>query len=318
MRAAISAALCACVIAGGAVAQAWPNKPLHIVLPFPPGAANDLLARTMVNEMGGFGTWVVDNKPGGNGKIAADQVKNANDDGHTVLLASNAYTIYNAMAPERSWDMARDFNGVILTNLLPFFLVVQPEALPVKDVRELIAYLKARPGKFSYITPGIGSPHHLGMELFKLQAGVDVVHVPYKGMGQAMVDFLAGRVHMAITGYPAIAKHVDSGKVKILATADSARATFQPDIPTLVESGVPGADFDTWLGFLAPSAAPAIVIQRLNLEFNRVLRLPNVRERLGAAGFVIVGGTPERMQQQVVRDVAQWTRVVKAGGIKPE
>ena len=163
------------------------------------------------------------------------------DEGHSVLLASNAYTIYNAIARERSWDMVRDFDGVILANLLPFFLVIQAEAVPVGSVGELIAYLKARPGQLSYFTPGVGSPHHLAMELFKLQTGIDVVHIPYKGMGPGMVDFLAGRVHMTITGYPAIAKHVGGGKVKILATADSARAGFRPDIPTLAESGVPGA-----------------------------------------------------------------------------
>ena len=310
--------LCAWLFAAGAFAQTWPNRPVRIVLPFPPGAANDLLARTLAAEMGSFGTVVVDNKPGGNGKIAADLVKTASDEGHSVLLASNAYTIYNAIARERSWDMVRDFDGVILTNLLPFFLVIQAEAVPVGSVGELIAYLKARPGQLSYFTPGVGSPHHLAMELFKLQTGIDVVHIPYKGMGPGMVDFLAGRVHMTITGYPAIAKHVGGGKVKILATADSARAGFRPDIPTLAESGVPGADLDTWLGFLAPAGAPALAIQRLNAEFNRVLLLPHVRERLGAAGLDIVGGPPERMKLQIARDMEKWTRVVKAAQIKAE
>ena len=301
-----------------AFAQNFPSRPVTLVVPFSPGAANDFLARTLAAELKqGLSAVVVDNKPGANGNIGAEAVRKAAPDGHTLLIAANAFVILAAMPPQ-PFDFVKDFAPVVLATALPFYLVVNHEALPARNVRELIEFAKARPGKLSYASAGNGSPHQLAMELLKLQAGIDVIHVPYKGMGQGVLDLLAGRTQMTITGYPAVAGHMKGGKLRVLGTAGSRRSALQPDVPTIAEAGVPGYEMDSWLGVVAPAGTPPAVVDRLNTELNRALALPQVREKLAAQGLDVVGGTPQQFGEVIRRDYERFTRVVKAANIKAD
>jgi tripartite-type tricarboxylate transporter receptor subunit TctC len=301
-----------------AFAQSSSSRPIQLIVPFSPGAANDFLARTLAAEVkDSLGAVVVENKPGANGNIAAEFVRRAPADGHTLLIAPNAFVILAAMPPQ-PFDFVKDFAPVVLATALPFYLVVNQEAVPARNVRELIEFAKGRPGQLSYASAGNGSPHQLAMELLKLQTGIDVTHVPYKGMGQGAVDLLAGRVQMTITGYPAVAGHMKGGKLRLLATAGSRRSPLQPDVPTIAEAGVPGYEMDSWLGVLAPAGTPRPVIDKINGELNRALAVPQVKEKLAAQGLDVVGGTPQEFRRVINADYEKWSRVVKAANIKPD
>lgn len=303
---------------GEARAQAFPTKAVQLIVPFSPGAANDFLARTLAAEMkDSLGTVVVENKPGANGNIGAEVVRRASADGHTLLIAPNAFVILAAMPPQ-PFDFVKDFAPIVLATALPFYLVVNQEAIPARNVRELVEFARARPGKLSYASAGNGSPHQLAMELLKLQTGIDVTHVPYKGMGQGVVDLIAGRTQMTITGYPAVAGHMKGGKLRMLATAGGRRSSLQPDVPTMAESGVPGYEMDSWVGVLAPAGTPAPVIEKLNGALNRALAAPQVREKLAAQGLDVVGGTPQQFAAVIRADFEKFSRVVKAAGIKAD
>ena len=292
------------------------QKPTVLIVPFSPGAANDFLARTLAAEMkDSVGPIVVENKPGANGNIAAEFVRKSVADGHTLLIAPNAFVILAAMPPQ-PFDFVKDFSPVVLATALPFYLVVNQEAVPARSVRELVDFAKARPGKLSYASAGNGSPHQLAMELLKLQTGIDVIHVPYKGMGAGVIDLVAGRTQMTITGYPAVAGHMKGGKLRVLATAGSRRSALQPEVPTIAEAGVPGYEMDSWLGILAPAGTPQPVIERLNAEFNRAL--PKVGDKLAAQGLDLAGGTPQEFARVIRADFDKWSRVVKAANIKPD
>jgi len=301
-----------------ALGQAFPSKPVTLIVPFSPGAANDFLARTLAAEMkDALGAIVVENKPGANGNIGADFVRKATADGHTLLIAPNAFVILAAMPPQ-PFDFVKDFSPVVLATALPFYLVVNQEAVPARSVRELIEFARARPGKLSYASAGNGSPHQVAMELLKLQTGIDVTHVPYKGMGQGVVDLLAGRTQMTITGFPAVAGHMKGGKLRVLATAGSKRSPLQPDVPTIAEAGVAGYEMDSWLGIMAPAGTPRPVVDRLNAELNRVLAVPQVREKLAAQGLDVAGGSPQQFADVIRADYERFVRVVKAANIRPD
>ncbi len=300
-------------------AQTFPSKPVTLVVPFTAGAANDVLARTLAAEMReSLGSVIVENKPGANGNIGAEFVKRAAPDGHTLLVANDSYLILAAMSPSLPYDMLRDFDPVIRANNLPFFLIVNQEAIPAKTLKEFIEFVRARPGKLSYGSAGNGTPHHLATELLKLQAGLDVAHVPYKGMAQGIPDLLSGRIQFIITGLPAVASHLKSGKLRVLATIGSTRSAVMPEVPTFAEAGVSGVEMNLWLGIVAPAGTPKPVIVRINAEFNRVLNIPAVREKLAAQGIDAAGGTPEELGARMRADFATYSRVVKAANIRPD
>jgi len=312
--------LLACLLALPALAcaQSFPSKPIQLIVPFSPGAANDFLARTLAAEMkDSLGAVVVENRPGANGNIGAELVRRAPPDGHTLLIAANAFVILAAMPPQ-PFDFIKDFSPVVLATALPFYLVVNQEAVPARTVRELIDYARARPGKLSYASAGNGSPHQVAMELLKMHAKIDVAHVPYKGMGQGVVDLLAGRTQMTITGFPAVAGHMKGGKLRVLATAGSRRSPLQPEVPTIAEAGVPGYEMDSWLGIVAPAGTPSPVLDRLNAEFNRALVVPQVREKLASQGLDVVGGSVADFSRTIRADYDRFTRVIKTAGIKAD
>lgn len=304
-------------LSGAAFGQTFPTKPISLVVPFTTGAANDTLARTLGAEMREtLGTVLVENKPGANGSIAAEYVKRAAPDGHTLLVVNDSYLISSAMNTALPYDMLRDFDSVIHASGLPFFLVINQEAIPVKTVKEFVEYVRARPGKLSYATPGNGTPHHLSTELLKLAAGLDATHVPYKGMAIALPDLIAGRVQFTITGLPAVASQLKSGKLRVLATVGRPRSAVLPDVPTFAEAGVPGVEMNFWMGVVAPAGTPKPVVARLNAEFNRVLQLPAIRDKLAAQGIDAAGGTPEDFATRMRADRAIYSQVIKATGIR--
>lgn len=298
-------------------AQAPASRTLQLVVPFAPGAANDNLARVLAAEVSeNFGRVVIDNRPGGDGSIAGQFFKRAPADGNSIMLISNSYAINAAMRDSLPYDVLRDFEPVIYATRVPFFLVINSEALPVSSPGDLVKYAKANPGKLSFASAGNGSPHHLAMELFKLRAGLDMVHVPYKGLGLAIGDFLTGRVQLVITGYPAVANTMKTGKLKLLAVAGANRSALQPDAPTFREAGINGVEIDVWQGVLVPNGTPPAQIERLNTEFNRILRLPRVREKLLPQGIDAVGGTPSEFGARLRSDIDMYRGLVKAVNLK--
>ena len=251
------------------------RRPFTLIVPVAAGAANDLIARTLAAEVKDeLGPVVVDNKPGGNGIVGAEQVRRAPADGRTLLVAPSSYVIMAAMESATPYDFARDFTAVINAANLPFYMVVNQEALPAKNLAELVQLLRARPGKISYGSAGNGSPHHFAAEMLKLRSGVDMLHVPYKGMAQGIPDLLEGRIQLVITGLPAVATQLKSGKLRVLATTESRRTTLNPDIPTFAEAGVSGVEMETWLGMVAPAGSPRAAVEQANAAFNRALKLP--------------------------------------------
>jgi tripartite-type tricarboxylate transporter receptor subunit TctC len=295
------------------------RRPFTLIVPVAAGAANDLIARTLAAEVKDeLGPVVVDNKPGGNGIVGAEQVRRAPADGRTLLVAPSSYVIMAAMDAATPYDFARDFTAVINAANLPFYMVVNQEALPAKNLAELVQLLRARPGKISYGSAGNGSPHHFAAEMLKLRSGVDMLHVPYKGMAQGIPDLLEGRIQLVITGLPAVATQLKSGKLRVLATTESRRTALNPDIPTFAEAGVPGVEMETWLGMVAPAGSPRAAIEQANAAFNRALKLPQVREKLAAQGLEIMGGTAEAFNARIRSDIESFRKVSKAAGLKPE
>lgn len=317
--AAAALALVGLVGPGLGQAQGFPARPITLVVPFATGAANDLVARVLVEYLREpLGVVVVDNRPGGNAMLGADIAKRAKPDGYTWLLGGNSFLMSTAIATTGSVDFLRDFDPIGIIARLPFYLVINREAVPVETVRELVAYAKQHPGKLAYATPGNAMPHHFGAELLRLQAGLELLHVPYKGMAQGALDLVAGRVQLTVTGFPAIAPHVKTGKLKLLANAGATRSERHPDVPTLAEAGVPGVDVDAWIALYAPAGTPIELIRRINTEVNAALRRPELRERLAAQGLQAAGGTPAALGELMKSELERWRRVARAANIRPD
>jgi tripartite-type tricarboxylate transporter receptor subunit TctC len=300
-----------------AIAQTYPSKPITLVVPFTAGAANDTMARTLAAEMREtLGTIVVENKPGAGGSIAANYVKRTPADGYTLLIVNDSYLILQAMDKTLSYDIVKDFAPVSLTADLPFYLVVNSDAMPVKTLKEFIEFVRVNPGKISYASPGVGTPHHLSAEWLKQVANLDATHVAYRGMAIALPDLLAGRVQFTITGLPAVASHMNSGKLRILATLTGARSPSMPDVPTFAEAGVPGVSLDQLLGIVAPAGTPKPVIERLNAEVNRALVTKDLRNKLVVQGMEPGGGTPKEMTERMRAGQQTYKEIIARTGIR--
>jgi tripartite-type tricarboxylate transporter receptor subunit TctC len=311
-------ALLLTVVATGASAQGYPNKPIRIVVPFPAGGATDLLARAAAQKL--TEAWgqpvVVDNRPGAGGNIGSELVAKAAPDGYTLEMGTvGTHAINASLYAKMPYDHVKDFAPVILVASVPNVLVVNP-ALPVNSVAELIAYGKANPGKLNFASSGNGTSIHLSGELFKVMAGVQMTHVPYKGSAPALQDLIAGQVQLMFDNLPPSLPQIKGGKLRALAVTSAVRAPALPDVPTVAEAGLPGFEASSWFGILAPAGTPPEVIARLNAEIAKWLASPEAKEKMLALGANAIGGTPEDFAKHIAAETAKWQRVVKASGAK--
>ena len=301
-------------------AQSYPSKPIRLIIPFPPGGSTDILGRSLAQKLSeAWGQQVlVDNRGGAGGTIGADLAAKAPADGYTLLMGHIGTLAVNvSLYPKLGYDPVRDFAPVSMVALVPNVLVVHP-ALPVKNVTELIAYAKANPGKLNYSSGGNGSAAHLAVEYFKLQTKTEIVHVPYKGTGPSVTDLIAGQVSMTMTGAPAVIPHVQSGRIRALGVSSPQRIPALAQIPTVVESGVPGFDATQWYGVVAPVGTPKDIVARLNAEIRKIMQSKEMLERLNTEGAISAAGTPEQFDAYIKSEIARWGAVVKAAGMKAD
>ena len=301
-------------------AQTYPSKPLRFVVPFAAGGGRDLVARTVAAKLTETlgQTVVVDNRAGAAGTIGTDVVAKSPPDGHTLLLGSSGPLAINpTLYAKLPYDAARDFAPVSLVTVMPFVLVVHP-TLPVKSVKELIALAKARPNQLNYGSPGSGSTTHLANELLKSMTGIGIVHVPYKGVAPAATDLISGQVQMMSGDLSTLLPHVRSGRMRALAVTGAKRSTLLPQVPTVAEAGVEGYEASGWFGVLVPAATPPAIVERLNSAIAKGLAAPDARERLGALGGEVVGGTPEQFAAHVRGESAKWSKLIKALGLRAD
>jgi tripartite-type tricarboxylate transporter receptor subunit TctC len=305
------------VAAAGASAQAWPDKPIRMVVGFPPGGAADILGRVASQRLAeSLGQQVVvDNRGGAGGLIATEIAARAAPDGYTFLFTSIPHVINPWLYRKVGYDAVRDFDPVIQFVAVPL-LLASTNAFPAKSVKELIAVARAKPGTINYASAGAGSSSHLAVELFKQMAGVDLVHVPYKGTGPLITDLIAGQVSVTIASIVPLLPQVRAGKLRGLAVTGRARSGALPELPTIAEAGVPGYDVTNWFGVLAPARTPKAIVTRVNAELNRSLQTPEVKAALSAQGADAAGGTPEAFAAMIRADLPKWEKVVKASGAR--
>ncbi len=302
----------------GAGAQ-QPGRTITIVVPYTPGTGPDILARTIGEEI--QQRWnqpvVIENKPGASGNIGTQVVARAAPDGHTLLMISNPFTANISLFKDVPYDPIKNFVPIIEPGVGGLALAVHP-SLPVTSMKEFIDYARARPGEIDYGSPGVGTPHHLAMELFKLTAHVDVRHIPYRGSAGAMSDLLGGHVKSGFVAIHLALPLVQNNQVRLLGVASLERAKVAPDVPTLDEQGLPGFEVNLWYGLLAPAGTSRDIVMRYNTVVNEILRQPKIVELLGKQGLTTVGGTPEALARFVAADVVKWQNVVKEAGIAAE
>ena len=302
-----------------AAEQTYPNRPIRIVVPFSPGGGNDIVARFVAQRMTeAFGqTAVVDNRAGAGSTLGTDVVAKSAPDGYTLLVTHNAIAINETLYPKLPYDAEKDFAQVILVGSTTNTLVVNPK-LQARSTKELIALAKAKPGALNYASTGAGGTSHLAMEYFKLSTGTDLVHIPYKGTGPALIDVAGGQVPVMISALPGTISFIQSKRVIALATTGAKRSAFLPDLPTLGESGVPGYVFDTWYGIHAPAKVPRDIIVKLNATIAKSLAVPAVKESLFKAGIEADPGTPEAFRKFMISEIQKMGKIIKASGAKPE
>jgi tripartite-type tricarboxylate transporter receptor subunit TctC len=312
--------LCVLLAPGFAAAQDYPAKPIRIVIPYPPGGASDLTARLLGQKMAeAWGQQVIpDNRPGANGIVALEHVAKSAPDGYTLLLANLGPNAINpAVYAKLPYDPVKDFSTITLTTLVPQVLVASP-ALEAKSIAELVALARANPGKINYGTGGNGSANHLAVELMASIAGVKFTAVPYKGDAPAMADAISGQVSMTLPTVLAATPHIKSGKLRPLAVTTKTRVSSLPDVPTMQEAGIAGYESVSWGGLMAPAGTPPAIINKLHAEFARILKLPDVAERMEALGSTIVGSGPAEFSAFLQAEIRKWDAVAKKAGIRVE
>lgn len=301
-------------------AQAFPSKPIRIIVPYSPGGTTDLLARGVGKYLSE--TWkqsvIVENKPGANGMLGADLVSKSPADGYTIGIASPGTHAANAsLYPKINYDTVKDFTPITLAVSAPLLLVANPD-LKVKNVKELLALAKAKPGEISYASGGSGSSQHLAMELFDTMAGIKMNHVPYKGSAASYVDLLSGRVSVEFDVLPTAMPHTKTGRLIPLAVGSASRVPQLPNVPTVAESGVPGYESSSWYGFVAPANLPKDILDKLNKGIVEALKSPSLSETLNQAGVIIVASTPEQFGEHIKKEMAKASRIIKDAHIQAD
>jgi tripartite-type tricarboxylate transporter receptor subunit TctC len=296
-----------------AAAEAYPSKPLRLVVPFPAGGATDTLARTIsqraAEKLGQ--TMVIDNRPGAGGTIGADSVAKATPDGYTLLITSGStHSIGPLLNPKLPYNVERDFVPVAYVARSSSVLVV-PAQLGVNNLAEFLALLRANPGKYNFGSSGNGTTSHLSGELLKAQAKVFMTHIPYRGTGLVFTDMMAGQIHMLIDNYVTSQPHIQDGKLKVIGITSLQRLPFAPDLPTLDEQGLKGFDVGNWFGIYAPRGTPPDIVARVNLAFNQALQEPDLLKRMAGLGATPTGGTPQQLADMVAADSAKWAKVIR-------
>ena len=298
----------------------YPSKPIRMIVPSAPGSGPDIMARAIgqkLTEALGQAI-VIDDKPGAGGIIGSEAAAKAPPDGYTLIMSNaGAHTVNPGLYAKLPYDPVKDFAPVTLVALAPNILIVHP-TLPVRNVKDLIALAKAKPGELTFGSGGNGSTAHLSGEMFKTMAGINIVHIPFKGSPAAVIGVIAGQIALAIPNIPPALPHVRSGKLKALAVTTAKRAAGVPDLPTVAEAGLPGYEATAWFGVLAPAATPPQIIARLNAAIVKIAHAREMQERLTAEGADAVGNTPEQFAQIIKSDIAKWAKVIKASGARAD
>jgi tripartite-type tricarboxylate transporter receptor subunit TctC len=315
---ALVALVCAMSAFAARAGESYPNRPLRMIVPYAPGGNTDVLARLIAQRLGSaLGQQVVvDNRPGGNTLIGTELLARAPADGYTMMLTTLTVTVVPTLYRKLPYDAVKDFAPLTLAVTLPNVLVVHP-TVPAKSVKELIAHAKANPGKLSYASTGSGTSPHLSMELLKTMAGIDLVHVPYKGGGPAMTDLIGGQIAAQFIGLPVAIPHMNSGKLRALGVTSIKRASVAPNVPTIAET-LPGYELDPWFGMFLPAAVPRDIAERLQSEVFRILRAPDMKDHLNGMGAEPVGSTPAEFAKHIRAEIEKYRVIVKAAGIKVE
>ncbi|HKX42345.1 MAG TPA: tripartite tricarboxylate transporter substrate binding protein [Burkholderiaceae bacterium] len=311
-------ALGAAALSGSAFAQAWPAKPIRIVVPFPPGGGTDIIARETSQRVAAATGWtfVIDNKPGAGGNLGMDSVAKSPADGYTLVLGQTSNVAINpTLYSKLPYDPQKDLAPVILLANAPLVMATGV-GTPYKTVADVVNAAKAKPGTINFASPGNGTVSHLTSELFQKAAGVKTQHVPYKGAAQAMTDVVSGTVELYMSSVPTLLGQIKQGKLRAIAVTSAKRVDDLPNVPTINESGYKGFDAVTWFGLLAPAGTPKDVVARLNAEFNKALKLPELARRLGDEGADPAGGTPEQFAALIKDEIPRWGKVVKESGAK--
>ncbi|MDB5812769.1 MAG: hypothetical protein JWN94_4891 [Betaproteobacteria bacterium] len=304
---------------GTAAAQTYPAKPVRIVVPWPPGGGTDIVARTVAQKMHETlgQPAIVDNRAGANGIIGADLVAKAPADGYTVMITIASHAINPTLYAKLPYDTLADLAPVSLLAEYPFVITVHP-SVPATTVKELIAFAKSHPGQLSFASSGNGSGPHLGMELFKSMAGIDLVHIPYKGAGQAMTDLVSGQVQVFLNNFLAGTAMIRAGKLRALAVTSAKRSAVAPELPTVSEAGVPGYVVTGWYGLFVPAATPAPVVATLHAGAVKAIKSKEVSERLSSEAAEIVGSSPREFADYLKAEINKWAAVIRKAQIKPE
>ena len=316
----VAAALLALAsLAAPAVAQDYPTRAVKIIVPFAAGGPADIYARVVGRQLQeALGQpFVIDNRPGAGAILGTDAAAKSAPDGYTLLLISNTQTVNESLIPNKPYALLRDFVPVAPINYSDLVLVVHP-SVAARTLAELIALAKAQPGKLNYASSGPGTPYHMAGELFKTMAGVDIVHVPYRGSSGSRTDVIGGQVQMMFDAVTTMSEHVKGGQVRALGTSGRVRSTVLPDVPTIAEAGVPGYEATIWLGLVAPKGTPPAIVNRLNAAIVQILSRPEMRRDWAAQGATAMIMTPSEFGKYLADDIVKWERVVRISGAKPD
>jgi tripartite-type tricarboxylate transporter receptor subunit TctC len=318
----LMAAACSLLLPAGALAaaaQTYPSRPIRFIVPFPPGGGNDIVGRIVAQKLaeGLKQTVVVDNRGGAGGTIGTDMTAKAPPDGHTMLVNNISLAVNATLIPNLPYDTLRQLALVSIIGRQPNILVVHP-ASKVKSVRELLELARTKPGGVNYGSGGVGTASHLATELLQLTTRTTMTHIPYKGLGPALVDLMGGRTEFIISTMASALPHLKSGKLRPLAATTVKRSAFFPEVPTMIESGVPGYEFTTWYALVVPAGVPKPVMARLNGELKTIAEMPAVKEQFSAQGLETAHTGSEEAQKYLADEVAKWGKVIKASGAKPD